>query len=105
MNTNSLASLSLPLILGIGVLIVVQLTLDVLALLDLYKRDKSRVQFENKWIWVAVIVLVNTIGAVIYLVAGRKPAAAAESPTKSNGDAATNVVNVLYGAPKDPEKQ
>ncbi len=50
--------------------IVLTMALLVFSLIDLARRD--HVAGGNKLIWVAVIVLVQTIGPVIYLVFGRK---------------------------------
>ena len=53
----------------------------------------------NKWIWVAIILLVNLLGPILYLAAGRKPAPATESsgaaghPRKQ----VDNIVDSLYG--------
>jgi NADH:ubiquinone oxidoreductase subunit 6 (subunit J) len=87
---------------ALGVLAVAQITLDVIALLDLYRRPVEQVVFANKWIWVALVLLVSTLGAIIYLVAARKPAvltenaAASSSPTVRTED----VAETLYG-PRD----
>ena len=51
-------------------LFILELALLVIALLDLIKR--KRVTGGNKWVWGVVIVLVNVIGPIIYLIAGRK---------------------------------
>ena len=87
---------------AIGVLIVVQVVLDVIAFLDLYKRPVDRLTIENKWVWVAIILLVSTFGAIVYLVAGRKPAAVAEvvssAPATSRG---ARAADALYGTRKD----
>lgn len=50
-------------------LLIVEIALLVIALVDLVKRE--RVRGGNKVIWALVIVLVNLIGPIIYLVAGR----------------------------------
>ncbi len=52
-------------------LVLVALALQIFALVDLYRRDKSRVQGGNKWVWLAVILLINPVGAIAYLLAGR----------------------------------
>lgn len=52
-------------------LIVLQLILMVAALVDLAKRPSTR---GPKWVWVLVIVFVNTIGPIIYFVLGREEA-------------------------------
>lgn len=51
-------------------LIILQLILMVIALLDIRKRE--RVLGGNKLIWVFIIVIVNTIGPIVYLSIGRK---------------------------------
>ncbi len=53
-------------------LIVLQLTLQVVALRDLAKR--KRVTGGSKWLWAAVILLGNMLGAAAYLLMGRKEA-------------------------------
>jgi len=51
---------------ALGVLAVAQITLYVIALVDLYRRPVERLVFANKWIWVAIVLLVSTVGAIIY---------------------------------------
>ncbi len=60
-NVTRLILLLLP-------LIAIQIGLMVYALVDLAKRERVK---GDKWIWVVVIVLVNIIGPIVYLVAGR----------------------------------
>ena len=66
MLTNFLDS---QMILYLIPLIVIQLILDVIAILDLAKRPKTR---GPKWIWLIIILLVSTIGPIIYFVVGRE---------------------------------
>lgn len=103
MSTSvALQSLPVPALIGIGLLIVVQLALDVVAFVDLYKRPVSQVALGNKWIWVAIIVFVNTIGAILYLVIGRKaPAAVEVAPQTAAATRAEVAADALYGARKD----
>ena len=54
-------------------LIIIQVALAVIALVDLVKRE--RVRGGNKLVWVLVIVLVSTIGPIVYLLAGREDSA------------------------------
>lgn len=49
--------------------IAIGLFLVVFALWDLYRHRKSR---ENVLIWTIVILFVNTLGAILYFVVGRK---------------------------------
>lgn len=100
MNTN-LPAIPVWAVVALGVLAVVQITLDVIALVDLYRRPVKQVVFGNKWIWVVIVLLVNTLGAIIYLVAGRKPAAIAENARTASPPARIeNIADTLYG-PRD----
>jgi NADH:ubiquinone oxidoreductase subunit 6 (subunit J) len=87
---------------ALGVLAVVQITLDVIALHDLHRRPIDQVVLGNKWIWVAVVLLVSTLGAIIYLVAARKPAVVTDNaaPSASTSLRTDNVADTLYG-PRD----
>jgi hypothetical protein len=59
------------LILALMPIIVISLGLEIFALIDLIRRDPREIQGGNKWVWAALIVLVSTIGSIVYLVAGR----------------------------------
>jgi hypothetical protein len=52
-------------------LVVIELALVVFSLVDLLKPERQVVG-SNKLIWALVIVLVGTIGPIVYLLAGRK---------------------------------
>jgi len=90
----------------LGVVAIVQLSLQVTAFVDLYKRPADQLTISNKWIWVGLILLLSTmgIGALIYLLAGRKPAAQAEvhaaTPVASR---AAGAADLLYGERKESD--
>ena len=50
-------------------LFLIQVVLIVIALLDLFKRENMK--SNTRLIWVFVIILINILGPIIYLVAGR----------------------------------
>jgi phospholipase D-like protein len=52
-------------------LVVIEVGLVVFSLVDLLKPER-RVIGDNKLVWGLVIVLVGTIGPIVYLLAGRK---------------------------------
>jgi hypothetical protein len=56
----------------IAPLVVVSLLLLVTALIDLVRRE--HVTGGHKWVWLAVIVLLGTIGQIVYFVLGRQDA-------------------------------
>ena len=51
-------------------LFLIQVALIVIALLDLFKRENMK--SNTRLIWVFVIILINIIGPIVYLAAGRK---------------------------------
>jgi len=65
------AHLSASLLLILLPIVVIELGLVVFSLVDLFKPDRHVVG-DSKLIWVLVIVLVGTIGPIVYLLAGRK---------------------------------
>ena len=100
MNVQT-ASLPTGFVVVLVVVGLVQLTLDVVALVDLVRRPVDRVVLGNKWVWVAIILLVNLLGAILDLAVGRKPAPAADVP--SPGPASMRpgtIADSLYG-PRD----
>jgi predicted ABC-type exoprotein transport system permease subunit len=48
--------------------IIIQLGLMVFALTDLIRRERTK---GPKWMWAIIIVVVNIIGPVVYLLAGK----------------------------------
>jgi hypothetical protein len=51
-------------------LFLIQIALIVIALIDLFKRENMK--SSTRVMWLFVIILVNIIGPIIYLFAGRK---------------------------------
>ena len=67
-DANLLRTL-LPVLIPIA---LIELALMAAALLDLSRRSAQNVQGHNKWVWVAVIVLINFIGPIAYFIVGRE---------------------------------
>ena len=63
--------LSTSLLLILLPLVVIELGLVIFSLVDLLKPER-RVIGDNKLVWALIIVLVGTIGPIVYLLAGRK---------------------------------
>jgi hypothetical protein len=63
--------LSTNLLLIVLPLVLIELGLVVFSLVDLFKPER-RVVGNSKLVWALVIVLVGTIGPIVYLLAGRK---------------------------------
>jgi glucan phosphoethanolaminetransferase (alkaline phosphatase superfamily) len=45
-------------------LLVLQIVVQIIALISLSRRTKVR--FNNKWIWVLIIIFLNIIGPIVY---------------------------------------
>ncbi|GAB5079111.1 PLDc N-terminal domain-containing protein [Arthrobacter sp. AD-310] len=107
MNTD-LSVLPAGVLAVLGILLAAALSLDAVALVDLYRRPAEGIALGRKWIWVAVILLLNLLGPVLYFLAGRKPSAAEatadrHAPHRHIGGAET--ANELYGPPDQPLQQ
>jgi hypothetical protein len=63
--------LSTSLVLILLPLVLIELGLVVFSLVDLF-RPERRVVGNSKLVWALIIVLVATIGPIVYLLAGRK---------------------------------
>jgi drug/metabolite transporter (DMT)-like permease len=88
-------------VIGLVVLVVIQLILQIAALIDLARRE--RVAFDRKWIWVLIIIFVSSgIGAILYFAVGRQsPPATEPAPVTTDEpethDRARRAVDLLYG--------
>ena len=106
----TLSTLPAWLLAALVVVAVVTITLDVIALRDLHRRPTNQVVLANKWIWVAIILLVGSLGlgAVIYLVAGRRPVVLTDDAAPSGSasvSTAQGVADALYAEPGDAERR
>ena len=83
----------------IAAVVIVEIGLYLIALIDLYRRPRSQVVLENKWIWLAIILLASGLGAIAYLAIGRKPARAVESASTAERprEHVDEIVDSLYG--------
>jgi ABC-2 type transport system ATP-binding protein len=109
---TSTAGMSPALVAGLVVLAAVELGLLTWALLDLYRRPKDQINGGSKIPWLVLCLLLQIIGPVVYLTAGREkqaPAAAGRSGAEvpaprpvEKADAAA-VVGHLFAAPATPQ--
>jgi hypothetical protein len=98
-----LSTLPIGVLIALGILAIAELVLDIVALVDLYRRPAQNVTGPSKWIWVVIIVLVNLLGAILYFAVGRKSAPhdnATDRPTAPS-KSPTEIADALY--PRDDE--
>jgi hypothetical protein len=102
---DKLLALPTPALVAIVALVVVQLSLQVYGIVDVVRRPVERLTLP-KWAWAAIIVLGEILGAVIYLVAGRRPAPAVDvASTRAVAARAESAADALYGAPRDADRR
>jgi ABC-2 type transport system ATP-binding protein len=83
------------------IVLVAQVVLQIAALIDLARRDL--VAFNQKWIWVLIIIFVSTgIGAILYFAVGRRPPMTTDvedtiAKQPEAVDRAVKAVELLYG--------
>jgi len=97
---NELSTLS-PTTLAVVVgLVLVQFGLQIAALVSLARTPSERLTLGGrKWAWALIILLGEIIGAIVYFVAGRQPAPAAEHvQAVPASDRASAAADALYGA-------
>ena len=66
-------------------LVVLSIAIQLYGLIDCAQREDSEVRSLPRWGWLLIIVLVPTIGAVAYLIAGRpkRPGGGGKKPKRS----------------------
>jgi len=93
---------SVSVVWGLAGLLVVQLAVQVWALVDLARRP--RVRFDKKWIWALIIIFLGNsfIGPIVYAAVGRNVTgeAAVEGGISAPRDEETTrrAVDSLYGS-------
>ncbi|MHB9003904.1 MAG: PLD nuclease N-terminal domain-containing protein [Coriobacteriia bacterium] len=100
--TTALEGLSTPMLAMLAVLVLVQIGLEVYAVIDIIRRPVDRITGGNKLLWIVVVLFINMIGAIIYLAVGRKPTpardVASEAPATQR---ASDAADILYGRRED----
>ena len=94
-----LASLPPGVLVALVALAAAEVGLDAIALISLARRPQAAVAFGNKWAWLAIILVINPIGAIVYLAVGRT--AVAPTPRVETAASPTSIADALYGK-RDP---
>jgi len=95
---EELTALPTPALIALIVFAVVQVSVELYAIIDIIKRPADRIVGEKKWVWIVLVLFVNLIGGIIYLLVGRKPAEVVETQaSNATPDVARDAVDTLYG--------
>jgi len=100
---EAITSLPAPALVALGVVVVLQLALQVYSLIDLLRRPSEGLKFGKKWMWALAIVLGQFYGPLIYLALARRPAILEEEAEVRPAEAASKArraADVLYGEEK-----
>lgn len=85
-------------IVAIAVLVAVQLTLQVSALVQLVRTPTERITLGGrKWLWVLIIALGEIIGPIVWFAAGRTADTTADTGAVADAQRRDSVVDELYG--------
>jgi len=97
---NALADLSPTVLAGLSALVLVQLALQISALVSLVRTPAERITLGGrKWVWAIIILLGEIIGPIVYFAAGRQSAPAEEPVTAAPAtQRAAHAADTLYGA-------
>jgi Na+/proline symporter len=95
---DQLTALPTPALIALIVFAIVQIGVEVYAIIDIIRRPADRIVGEKKWVWIVLVLFVNLIGGIIYLVVGRKPAEVVQTQaSNTTPDVARDAVDALYG--------
>ncbi len=98
--------LPMPVWIAIGVLVAVQIVVELTALVVLVRTPVERVRWGRKWPWVLIILGVNLIGAVVFLAWGRTAGVAAETaPEEPARQTMAHAADVLYGSSEEAARE
>ncbi len=53
-------------------LFLIQLFFQITAIVDIFKRSREEIRWENKIVWLIIILAFGILGPVIYFIFGRK---------------------------------
>lgn len=85
----------------VAVFVIAQLALTVAALVVWARTPEDRFSI-NRWVWLALILVVSWLGALAFLFAGRRPALIADAPQIRDPDATRATLDTLYGKGAEP---
>lgn len=81
----------------VAVLVLIQLTLMVTALVRLARTPEDEVAHLPRWAWLLIIVSGQLVGPVIFFAVGRSPQPVKGPAPAPRGEPMSRIVDVLYG--------
>lgn len=81
----------------IGIALGLQALFAVIGLVVLARTPSDRLVFGRKWPWGLIILFINTIGTILFLAIGRRPAPVADVSPATSANTASTVRNLYDG--------
>ncbi|MGM0386132.1 MAG: PLD nuclease N-terminal domain-containing protein [Actinomycetota bacterium] len=110
MTLDQVLDLPTGVLVVLGILLILELVLLVVGILAWSGTPDERMPPPNKWLWLAIIALLQIIGPIAFLVLRRmyarytpgaaQPGAAPAAPEEVRRTA-TDTADLLYGRPED----
>jgi type VI protein secretion system component VasK len=109
-SSTGLSHAGAPALIVLGIVFLIELAILVWGLYDIWARRRARSQ---PWLWTALLVVLNWIGLIVYLAAGRRPKETRRSDGPQDGARppaedeemrarhAENAIDTLYGGKKE----
>ncbi|HPD06293.1 MAG TPA: hypothetical protein PLC08_00200 [Candidatus Bipolaricaulis sp.] len=90
----------------LGSLALIQLGLQVFALVTALRTPADRLLTGQRWVWIVVIAL-GLVGAIVFLAVARRPVPEPDSVNTTpdlDKDKARRAADLLYGTPPDSQQ-
>lgn len=85
---------------AMGALVLVQIGLQAFALVTIFRTEESRLRWGKRWIWLAIVLVGELLGPILFFAAGRLDAPVDEA-LGSGPSAPEKSLDVLYGGKKE----
>lgn len=95
----------------LGVLGLVQISLQILALVSAFRTPEERLATGKRWVWIVIVVFGQLVGAIVYFAAARRPPVQQDPLSGRPGSDASarakaqQAADLLYGTPSDAKER
>lgn len=103
-SLDSLTQLPVWALATVGVLVLLQLSLQVAALVQAARTPADRVTLGGrKWLWIVIIVLGEMLGPILWFLLGRSKDVTVDVAAGQDKERTREVADALYGSQKADE--
>lgn len=103
-NQLDLSAIPVAAIVAVVVLVLVQLSLQIAAIVSLVRTPQTRVTIGGrKWVWALIIILGEIVGPILWFVLGRTAAQVQDVAVVSSAEDRAQAADALYGPPESKQ--